>query len=604
MAPKRKTGTTEDSERRKKGSITIEDKKEIIEKYKKGVRVSQLACEYGRSTSTICTILKKREEIKKLDVAKGVKTMYSTKQRPKLLEDVEKLLMLWINDKQLAGDSISEPIICAKAKALYLDLVKKTPGTTSEDEDAFKASRGWFENFRKRTGIHSVARHGEAASSDTAAAEKYVAEFKNFVSTEAFLPQQVFNCDETGLFWKKMPKRTYITKEEKSLPGHKPMKDRLTLLLCANASGDLKVKPMLVYHSENPRVFKKFNVQKNRLNVMWRANSKAWVTQQFFIEWVNKVFGPSVKKYLKENNLPLKALLVLDNAPAHPSGLEDTLMKEFQFIKIEFLPPNTTPLLQPLDQQVIANFKKLYTKALFQKCFDITENTQLTLREFWKDHFNILSCLNLIDQAWQGITVRTLNSAWRKLWPDCIQDRDFEGFQAENVESEVHVIDEIVSLGKNLGLDVDGEDLEELVEEHTQELTTDELIQLHKEQQREVIEELSSGEEEVKKDTIPSSEIKKALKNWEELQDFIEKHHPNKEVSGRAINLFNQNALLHFRDMLKRREKQASLDRFLVKLPKRQQSDSEPQPGPSGVKFRKIRRDESSSDSEDSLSPQ
>ena len=161
-----------------------------------------------------------------------------------------------------------------------------------------------------------------------------------------------------------------------------------------------------------------------------------------------------------------------------------------------------------------------------------------------------------------------------------------------------------LSLGKNLGLDVDGEDLEELVEEHTQELTTDELIQLHKEQQREVIEELSSGEEEVKKDTIPSSEIKKALKNWEELQNFIEKHHPNKEVSGRAINLFNENALSHFRDMLKRREKQISLDRFLVKQPKRQQSDSEPQPGPSEVKFRKIRRVGSSSESEDSLSPQ
>ena len=114
--------------------------------------MSQLAMQYGRSTSTICTISKKREEIKKLDVAKGVKTIHSTKQRPKLLEDVEKPMLLWISDKQLAGDSISEPIICAKAKALCLDVVKKTPGTTSEDLDAFKASRGWFENFKEVSG--------------------------------------------------------------------------------------------------------------------------------------------------------------------------------------------------------------------------------------------------------------------------------------------------------------------------------------------------------------------------------------------------------------------------------------------------------------------
>ena len=41
-------------------------------------------------------------------------------------------------------------------------------------------------------------------------------------------------------------------------------------------------------------------VQKKQLNVMWRANSKTWITQQFFIEWLNEVFGPSVKKYLQE----------------------------------------------------------------------------------------------------------------------------------------------------------------------------------------------------------------------------------------------------------------------------------------------------------------
>jgi hypothetical protein len=110
-----------------------------------------------------------------------------------------------------------------------------------------------------------VVRHGEAASSNKDAAEKFVKKFKGFVDGEGFIPEQLFNCDETGLFWKKIPKRTYITREEKALPGHKPMKDRLTLHLCGNASGDFKVKPLLVYHSENPRVFRKSNVQKTSL---------------------------------------------------------------------------------------------------------------------------------------------------------------------------------------------------------------------------------------------------------------------------------------------------------------------------------------------------
>ncbi|GBN57708.1 Tigger transposable element-derived protein 1, partial [Araneus ventricosus] len=272
-------------------------------------------------------------------------------------------------------------------------------------------SRGWFDNFRKRTGIHSVVRHGEAASSDVKAVEDYLKTFSELIEANGYIPQQVFNCDEADLSWKKMPNRTYITAEEKIMPGHKPMKDRLTLALCGNASCDCKIKPLLVYHSENPRAFKSHKIFKEKLQVMWRANPKAWVTRQFFVQWVNLVFGPSVKKYLQENNLPMQAPLVLDNAPAHPPNLEDDILEEFKFIKVLYLPPNTTPILQPMDQQAISNFKKLYTKHLFRRCFEVTENTNLTLREYWKDNFNNVACLKMIDQAWLSVTTRTLTSA-------------------------------------------------------------------------------------------------------------------------------------------------------------------------------------------------
>ena len=52
------------------------------------------------------------------------------------------------------------------------------------------------------------------------------------------------------------------------------MKDRLTLLLCGNASGNFKAKPMLVCHSNNPRIFKRNNVMKSKLPVMWHGNTK------------------------------------------------------------------------------------------------------------------------------------------------------------------------------------------------------------------------------------------------------------------------------------------------------------------------------------------
>jgi len=102
-----------------------------------------------------------------------------------------------------------EAIICEKARLLYSDNTRDTPGSNAEE---FKASKVWSDNFKKRTGIHSVVRHGEAASSNKDAAEKFVEKFKDFVDREVFMPEQVFNCDETGLFWKKNAKKDLIHK--------------------------------------------------------------------------------------------------------------------------------------------------------------------------------------------------------------------------------------------------------------------------------------------------------------------------------------------------------------------------------------------------------
>ena len=56
--------------------------------------------------STICTILKNRETLKKADTARGVTVI--TKQRSQTIEEVEKLLLIWINENMLAGNSVSE----------------------------------------------------------------------------------------------------------------------------------------------------------------------------------------------------------------------------------------------------------------------------------------------------------------------------------------------------------------------------------------------------------------------------------------------------------------------------------------------------------------
>ena len=169
------------------------------------------------------------------------------------------------------------------------------------------------------------------------------------------------------------------------------------------------------------------------------------------------------------------------------------------------------------QSQVISNFKKLYTKHLFRRCFEVTESTNLTLREFWKDHFNIAICLQIIDQAWLGVTTRTLTSAWKKLWPEAVAERIYE-----ELEPGVSVEEEIVSLGKSMGLEVEERDVNELIEEHTQELTTEEIQELQSQQHTEVMQEI--GFEESEEEVISTSEIKEILGMWERVSQFVEKN--------------------------------------------------------------------------------
>ncbi|XP_066242692.1 tigger transposable element-derived protein 1-like [Saccopteryx leptura] len=414
------------------------------------------------------------------------------------------------------------------------------PGMSASVFTDFKASRGWFKKFKRRTGIHSVTRHNEGVNSDKSRAEKFVFKFKDYIEVKDSSPNKSSTLMKLVSFERKCQRGCSLHRRKR--PGRKPMKDRLTLLLCGNASGDCKVKPLLVYHSEIPRMFSRNNVIESKLCVMWKANKKAWVIRLIFIEWMNEVFGPSVKKCFQDNQLPLNCLLVMDNAPTHPSGLEYTLLEVFSFITVKSLPPNITPVVQPMDQNVTSNFQKLYTKAMFQRCFEVTSDTELSLREFWKKHLNILNCVSLIDKAWQGVTSRTMNSAWKKLWPGCVHVTDFEGFEP-SADDPTHVVQSIVDLGKSMGLEVSGEDVEELVDDHSEELTTEELQDLHPEVQLMAVEEVASNEEEETGENVPSAEIKDVFSIRSKVQGFVEKYHPDKAVAGCVCNSFNDTVM-------------------------------------------------------------
>ncbi|UYV68152.1 TIGD1 [Cordylochernes scorpioides] len=211
--------------------------------------------------------------------------------------------------------------ITNKTLRIYEKIVEQVPSSSStEKKPNILASHGWFERFKIRHSLHSLKLKGELASGDVDAAQEYLSNFAEIINDNSYTSDQVFNADESGLFWKKMPERTYVSKFYKSASGHKAAKDRITILFCSNASGDYIMKPLVINKSKMPRAFKGVNI--NNLPVYWRANKEAWVTAAMFTEWFHECFIPDDKKYLSSKGLPFKVLLLIDNAPGHPRDLE------------------------------------------------------------------------------------------------------------------------------------------------------------------------------------------------------------------------------------------------------------------------------------------
>lgn len=83
-----------------------------------------------------------------------------------------------------------------------------------------------------------------------------------------------------------------------------------------------------------------------------------------------------------ENNIPYKILLIVANAPGHPPFIS----KFHPNIKVEFLPPITTSLAQPMDQGFIAALKAHYLRRTLAQAVAATEEDTDAQMPFWTDY--------------------------------------------------------------------------------------------------------------------------------------------------------------------------------------------------------------------------
>lgn len=363
----------------KRKCLTLEQKVEVIKFYETNKSsVRNIAEKYGVGKTQISEILKNKSELMNSYFKQG-----NVQRKRKFAKTegcaIDDILFDWFCKTRNKNVPLSGPIIKEKALEVAQELNIK-----------FAASNGWLEKFCRRHNIKFKQICGESAFVDQVCVDEWKEKLKTLIKD--YEPRNIYNADETGLFFRALPSKTFALKNEKC-SGGKSAKERITILFCANMAGE-KEDPLIIGKYRNPRCFKGSNIEK--LPLKWTQNKKAWMTRDIMVEWLHK-FDQKMGK--QRRNI----ILFLDNAPSHPTI-------DLKNIKLFFLPPNTTSHCQPLDRGIIRNFKVFYRGFIVKRLMTLIDSE--TSLDMVEKKITLVNTLIWTVAAWKKVSSETIKNCF------------------------------------------------------------------------------------------------------------------------------------------------------------------------------------------------
>ncbi|MPC63863.1 Tigger transposable element-derived protein 7 [Portunus trituberculatus] len=165
--------------------------------------------------------------------SKGAASVYRTSRV--LHGDLEEAVYKWYSQQRAAGVVVRGTDIQEAALKLAKHLGVRD----------FKGSSGWVYRFRKRHGICSKGLTGALLSTNLGAVEPFVQKVAQLMEQEGLHTFQMYNADETGLFWRSLPKNSRAARDISSTLGHRVLEERLSILVGANADGSHRLQPVV-----------------------------------------------------------------------------------------------------------------------------------------------------------------------------------------------------------------------------------------------------------------------------------------------------------------------------------------------------------------------
>ncbi|KAL4233818.1 hypothetical protein ACF0H5_008496 [Mactra antiquata] len=330
--------------------------------------------------------------------------------------EFEDLILRWIRDANTRSISLTGALIQERARLFASDL-------GLED---FKASNGWLHKFLKRHNLSCKMMSGERGDVNSNTVEEWKSRLPKIC--EGYELRDIFNMDESGIFFKSGGRTTYCDKNVQCAGG-KRAKDRVTVALCASATGE-KLKPLVIGKSRRPRCFGKVKVES--LPVCYKNNKKAWMNSRIYEEWLTGLD----KKMRRQNR---NILLFIDNASSHVD-------MELRNVKVVKLPANCTSVLQPMDQGIIQSLKLKFYKHQSTYILGKMEKSSMSGSELLKT-VTLLDTVYWIDRSWRNVEPTTITKCFNKCGfgnvnmpvsdsdSDCDDDDDIPLTELARVES-------------------------------------------------------------------------------------------------------------------------------------------------------------------------
>ncbi len=158
----------------------------------------QIAATFGVGKSTVYDIIKNEEKLKtfQTEVEDGDCIKKRKIVRRADFSELDRAVYLWFVKERCKGTPISKPLLMAKATQLYPHIYPDDP-----DNSKFKGGTGWLKRFRDRHGVRSLSMQGESMSAAIIDVEPFKKKFQELVEESGLSREQVFNCDESGLYW-------------------------------------------------------------------------------------------------------------------------------------------------------------------------------------------------------------------------------------------------------------------------------------------------------------------------------------------------------------------------------------------------------------------